>query len=185
MAAPVSNSAAAVRGAVGRRLGIVVAGVFAVAVIAVTVAVRLLEPTTASSFLVMVGGGMVGFVAGLVTAVGVHPPRAVGRIRARVAERDRAVDDAYLIEEMRWRWRKAAEGAGIGEFMYTPTGVTVSIPIVLRVQLRPTKRLTIRLRQGQLVRDIVAVQSRLCELMEAKGIRIARLSTDVVTVELW
>jgi hypothetical protein len=169
---------------VARRLGIVLAGVLAVAAAAVAVAVAL-GPTTASSFLVVVAGGLVGFIAGLATALGLRVPCHAERVRTWAAERNRAVDDAYLAGEIRWRWRNAAEGAGIGQLVYTPSGATVSVPPVLRVQLRPSTRLTVRLRPGQLVGDVVAVERRLRELMGANRIRIARLAADMVTIELW
>jgi hypothetical protein len=45
--------------------------------------------------------------------------------------------------------------------------------------------LTIRLREGQLLSDVVAVENRLRELMGVNGTHIARLRADVVTIELW
>jgi hypothetical protein len=169
---------------VARRLGIVFLSVSAVAAASVTVAMTLFEPTTASSFLVMVAGGLVGFTGGF-TAAGLRAPRRAERALPWATERDRAIDDEYLAGELRWRWRKAAEGAGISRGVRTPSGWTDSVPIVMRVQLRPFTMLTIRLREGQLLSDVVAVEKRLRELMGVNGTSIARLRADVVTIKLW
>ncbi len=169
---------------VARRLGIVFLGVFAVAAASVTVAMTLFEPTEASSFLVMVAGGLVGFTGGF-AAAGLRTTRHPERALPWAMERDRAVDDEYLAAELRWRWRKAAEGAGISRMVWTPSGWADSVPIVMRVRLRPITMLTIRLREGQLLSDVVAVENRLRELMGANGTYIARLRADVVTIELW
>jgi hypothetical protein len=59
------------------------------------------------------------------------------------------------------------------------------VPVVVRVQLRPFTRLTVRLRQGQHLSDIIAVEMRLRELMGANAIHIAPFSADLVTIELW
>jgi hypothetical protein len=169
---------------VARRVGFAFLGVFAVAASAVTIAVTLFEPTTASSFLVMAAGGLVGFTGGL-AAVALRAPRRAERVPTSATERDRAVDDEYLAGELRWRWRKAVEGAGISRMVWTPSGFSDSVPVVLRTQLRPFTRLTVRLRQGQDLSDIVAVERRLRELMGANGIHIAPLAAGVVTIELW
>jgi hypothetical protein len=97
---------------VARRFGIVFLGVFAVAAASVTVAMTLFEPTAVSPFLVMVAGGLVGFTGGL-AAAGLRAPHRAERALPWATERDRVVDDEYLAAELRWRWRKAAEGAGI------------------------------------------------------------------------
>lgn len=129
--------------------------------------------------------GLADFVADLAIAAGLRVARSAVGIPARTAERDRAVDDVYMEGEIRWRWRTAAEGSGIGWRVWTPSGWTVSVPLVLRVQLRPYTTLTVRLRPGQLISDIIAVQHRLRELMGANAIHIAPLAGDVVTIELW
>jgi hypothetical protein len=64
-------------------------------------------------------------------------------------------------------------------------GYWEAVPIVLRVQLRPFTRLTVRLRPGQLVSDIVAVEEQLRERMSAEKIRIEHVAADVVSIELW
>jgi hypothetical protein len=171
-------------GGVTRRRGFVFLGVVAAAASAVTVGVTLFEPTTTSSFVVMVAGGLVGFTGGLAAAV-LRMPRRVERAPTRATERERSVDDEYLTGELRWRWRKAVEGAGISKMVWTPSGFSDAVPVILRTQLRPFTRLTVRLRQGQDLSDLVAVERRLRELMGANGIHIAPLAGNVVTIELW
>jgi hypothetical protein len=107
------------------------------------------------------------------------------RVRKRVEERDRAIDDEYRAGEIRWRWREASIGAGLGQLVFTPSGATVSVPVVTRVQLRPTATLTVRLRPGQLAADIVAVQRRLAKLMGMQWVRVTPVAAGLVTVELW
>jgi hypothetical protein len=107
------------------------------------------------------------------------------RARRRAEERDRAADDAYQAGEIRWRWREASVGAGLGQLVFTPSGATVSVPVVTRVDLRPSTRLTVRLRPGQLAGDIVAAQRRLANLMGMQWIRVTPVAAGLVTVELW
>jgi hypothetical protein len=107
------------------------------------------------------------------------------RVRRRAAERERAVDDAHLAGEIRWRWREASIGAGLGDLVYTPSGATMSLPIVMRVDLRPVTTLTVRLRPGQLAGDVAAVQQRLADLMGMRWIRVTPRAAGLVTVELW
>jgi hypothetical protein len=107
------------------------------------------------------------------------------RVRRWAEERDRAVEDAYQAGEIRWRWREASMGAGLGQLVFTPSGATMSVPVATRVDLRPTTRLTVRLRSGQMARDIVAAERRLAELMGVRWIRVVPVSPGLVTVELW
>ncbi|MHA6619111.1 hypothetical protein [Pseudonocardia sp. DLS-67] len=163
----------------------VVLGGAAVVAVLTSLAAALFGVAPASSLLVVAAGGLAGFVAGRATAVAVPAPGVGERLRARAAERDRTIDDGYSEGEIRWRWRKAAEGAGLSRLVWTPTGPTDSVPLVLNVRLHPFPVLTVRLRPGQLVRDVVAVQERLRELMAARMIRITPVALDVVTIELW
>jgi hypothetical protein len=107
------------------------------------------------------------------------------RVRRRAEERDRAIDDAYQAGEIRWKWREASIGTGLGQLVFTPSGATVSVPVVTRVDLRPTTTLTVRLRPGQLARDVAAVQHRLANLMGKQWIRVTPRAAGLVTVELW
>ena len=161
----------------------VILGGAAVATAVIGLALALSGAGPASPIVVVAAGGLAGFVAGRVTAVPV--PRLGEGLRARAAARDRVVDDKYLEGEIRWRWRQAAEGAGIGWLVWATTGPTVSVPLVLSVRLRPFPVLTVRLRPGQLFSDIDAAKDRLRELMAAKQIRITPVAADVVTIELW
>jgi hypothetical protein len=156
----------------------------AVAAVATGLSIVLFGHPPASSILVVAAGGLAGFVAGRGTVAYV-PLSGLGvRLGARAAARDRATDAKYLEDEIRWRWRNAAEGAGLAWLVWTPSGAGYSVPLVLRVRLRPYPVLTVRLRPGQLIGDIVAAEDRLRELMAAKGIRIAPVAADVVTIEL-
>jgi hypothetical protein len=106
------------------------------------------------------------------------------RVRRWAEERDRAVEDAYQAGEIRWRWREASMGAGLGQLFFTPSGATTSVPVVTRVDVGPTTTLTVRLRHGQLADDIVAVERRIADLMGFRWIRVTPRSPGLVTVEL-
>lgn len=81
-------------------------------------------------------------------------------------------------------FRKAAERAGLDRLVFAPGGYWETVPVVQRVQLRPFTRLTVALRPGQTVKDIVAIQDRLRELMRAKEIYIEHLAAEFVNIEL-
>lgn len=107
------------------------------------------------------------------------------RVRRWAEERDRAIDDAYRAGEIRWQWREASIGAGLAQLVFTPSGATVSVPVVTRVDLESITTLTVRLRPGQLARDLAAVQTRLANLMGKQWIRVTPVAAGLVTVELW
>jgi hypothetical protein len=107
------------------------------------------------------------------------------RVRRWAEERDRAIDEAYRAGEIRWRWREASTGAGLGRLVFTPSGATMSVPVVTRVDLRGTTTLTVRLRSGQPANDIVAAQQRLADLMGVHWIRVTPLAPGLVSIELW
>ena len=106
-------------------------------------------------------------------------------VRRWVEDRDRAIDDAHRAGEMRWRWREAAAGADLGQLVFTPSGATVSVPVVTQVVLGDTVRLTVRLRPGQLACDIAAARPRLASLLGVRRISVTPLAPGLVSVELW
>src|SRR5205823_5817219 len=127
----------------------------AVAVVTTGLSTVLFRQPLELSLLVVVAGGLAGFLSGRATgatnAAAVPVAHLGDRLRARAAARDRAVDTRYQEEEIRWRWRTAAEGAGLSWLVWTPAGAGYSVPLVLKVRLRPFPMLTVRLRPGQLV----------------------------------
>jgi hypothetical protein len=165
--------------------GLVLAGTLIAAAAAVAVEFTL-RGTTTASLLVIAAWGVAGFIAGRATAVGLRVVRPAERVKTWAADRQRTTDDEYVASELGWRWRKAAEGAGIGRLVWAPSGPWVTVPLVVGVDLRPPfTRLKVQLRPGQIIDDLIAVQERLRALMGANGIRIRRLAADFVTVELW
>lgn len=190
---PATGGFAVEPGRAARRLVILLAGVLGVAGVAVAVAILILGPTASWIVLGMVAGLLVGFVAGLGRTLYLlrSPGSAVGfRTRDWVTGRgwvaDRtSVDDKDLAQEIQARWRSAAEGAGLGRLVTAPGGFWIRVPVVQRVQLRPFTKLTVRLWDGQLASDIVAVQDRICESMRARQIRVETIGADVISVELW
>ncbi|OLT00027.1 hypothetical protein BJF90_36730 [Pseudonocardia sp. CNS-004] len=160
-------------------------GGIAVAAVTSGLAVLLFGQSSVPALLVVAAGGLAGFVAGRATVVDVPAPRIGLQLRSRAAARERSVDDRYLEGELRARWRQAAEGTGLARLVWPASGPAVSVPVVLSVRLRPYRVLMVRLRPGQLVGDVVAVQERLRRLMDARAIRISEVARDVVRVELW
>lgn len=114
-----------------------------------------------------------------------HRPRPAERVPTRATRTRQRHHDDYLAGELRWRLRKAVEGAGASRMVSTPSEFSDAVLVVLRTQLRPFTRLTVRLRDGQDLSDLVAVQHRLRDLMGANGIHIAPLAAYVVTIDLW
>jgi len=134
--------------------------------------------------LVMVAAALFGFTGGLSAALLRAPARPVW-VPGQLTARDRAIDDSDLAGELRWRWRKACEGAGVSRMTWTPSGWSEAVPVVVRTTLRPVPSLTVRLRPDQDIRDVLAARHRLAQLMRVNQLVITPLSIDIVRIELW
>lgn len=102
----------------------------------------------------------------------------------RARRRDRAADDAQLIGDIKWQWRQACEQSGLGRMIYTPSGPTMSFPLIGRVDLGPPVTFTVRREHGQLLADFEAAAPRVAVAMGVAGIRVRPLAADWIVIEL-
>jgi hypothetical protein len=105
-------------------------------------------------------------------------------LRARALDRDRAIDDAQRVADIKWQWRKACEVSGLGRLVYTPSGPSMSMPVIGRVELGPPTTITVRLQPGQLPDDIRAVAPRIAAAMSVARIDVRSLAAEWVAIEL-
>lgn len=95
------------------------------------------------------------------------------------------VHDAGIeLDSLRWAWRRAAEGTGLGRRVDTVTGPTISVPTVERVEFGPPTRLVVRLLPGQLPADVVAAGGRIAPALGADRLRVQAHGHGRVVVEL-
>ena len=104
--------------------------------------------------------------------------------RNRAAQRDRAVVDAQRIGDIKWQWRQACELSGLGQLMFTPSGQSMSIPLIGQITLGPPTSFTVRLRPGQLLSDVEDAEPQISEAMSVQRIVVSRLPGEWVRIEL-
>lgn len=95
-----------------------------------------------------------------------------------------AHDGVMELDSLRWSWRLAAEGTGLGRRVDTPSGPTITSPVVERVEHGPPLRLVVRLLPGQLPADVVAAGGRIAPALGADRLRVRAHGHGRVLVEL-
>lgn len=91
---------------------------------------------------------------------------------------------AVEVDRLRWAWRCAAEGTGLSRRVDTPTGPTISVPVVERAEPGPPMRFIVRLLPGQLPADVVAAGGRIAPALGADRLRVRAHGHGRVLVEL-
>ena len=84
-------------------------------------------------------------------------------------------DEAQRLVDLRFRWQQACEHVGLGLTMYTPSGITVSVPRIAHAHFGSPVSFTVRLRPGQKAADIAAAAPRLARALRVAGLRVALL----------
>lgn len=104
----------------------------------------------------------------------------------RVRARDRAdrFGDLRERDDLTHAWRDACEGADLCRRVDTPTGVTVSTPKVVSVELGAVRTLTVRLLAGQVPADFRRAAPRLAPHMGAVAMRVTPVGFWHTRVEL-
>ena len=100
----------------------------------------------------------------------------------------RARIEAERLAALRHEWQEACRHVGLGLTVYTPSGVTVSVPRVARADFGPPVSFTVALRPGQRAADIRAAAPRLALALGVGGLRVTRRSpgwVDVVVTGPW
>ena len=107
-----------------------------------------------------------------------------GGHQRRSQERDLRADRVDTVQQIAWSWRKACEGAGLSQSIYTPSGHAVAVPRVGRITLGPPTLITLQPRPGQTREGIAALGPSLAAMMGVSEIRVWDLAPGWVTVEL-
>lgn len=100
--------------------------------------------------------------------------------RARRRERERA--DAEMIGEIRWQWRSACTGSSLAQIVYTPSGPTRAIPMIGDVDLGPPVVLTVRMRPGQRIDDLIAAAPSIAPALNATALQVTPLVQNWVRI---
>jgi hypothetical protein len=95
---------------------------------------------------------------------------------------ERARVEAERVAALRADWQQACQHVGLGLMIYTPTGVTVSVPRLVRADLGPPVSFTVWLRPGQRAADIRAAAPRLALALGVAGLRVTRREAGWVNV---
>ncbi|MDD7920150.1 hypothetical protein [Actinomycetospora callitridis] len=95
-----------------------------------------------------------------------------------------AAAEARARGEIRWIWNEVCSGAHLARRV-VPTGTgSFEPPRLGRIRLGPPTTLTVQLRPGQLLADLLAVDDRLAAAFGVTDIEIRRLAGDWLLVEL-
>jgi hypothetical protein len=93
--------------------------------------------------------------------------------------------EAERLAVLRYDWKQACHHVGLGLVIYTPSGVTVSVPRIARADFGPPVSFTVELRPGQRTADIRDASPRLALALGAAGLRVTDRGAgwvDVVVV---
>lgn len=95
---------------------------------------------------------------------------------------ERARAEAQRTAALRADWQQACHHVGLGLMIYTPSGITVSVPRIVRVDWGTPVSFTVRLRPGQLAADIRAVAPRLAVALGVASLLVTEREAGWVTV---
>lgn len=90
--------------------------------------------------------------------------------------------EAQRLAVLQYRWQEACHHAGLGLMIYTPSGVTVAVPRVMRADFDAPVSFTVALRPGQRAADIRAAEPRLARALGVAGFRVDEHEAGWVTV---
>jgi hypothetical protein len=90
--------------------------------------------------------------------------------------------EAQQLAALQYRWQEACRHIGLGLTVYTPSGVTVSVPRVMRADFGAPMSFTVALRPGQRAADIRAAEPRLARALGVPGFRVDEREAGWVTV---
>ena len=82
--------------------------------------------------------------------------------------------EAGRLASLRYQWQQACAHVGLGLTVYTPSGVTVSVPRIERADFGLPMSFTVRLRPGQRASDIRAVERKLAAALGVAGLRVSQ-----------
>jgi hypothetical protein len=89
---------------------------------------------------------------------------------------------AERLAVLRYDWQEACQHVGLGLMIYTPTGVTVSVPRIAHADFGPPVSFTVRLRPGQRASDVRSAERELAAALGVAGLRIAHREPGCVNV---
>jgi hypothetical protein len=94
----------------------------------------------------------------------------------------RARVEAQQLAALQYRWQEACRHVGLGLTVHTPSGVTVSVPRVMRADFGTPMSFTVALRPGQRAADIRVAEPRLARALGVPGFRVDERAAGWVTV---
>jgi hypothetical protein len=128
-------------------------------------------------------------MSGLRRRLGRSDDRGWGRgwLRSdRARERDRKFSEDEQIKALKWQWRVACQRSPVGRMIYTPSGVTIAIPIIKHIDLGPPIRMRVQLSSGQTADDLIKAAPSIASAMNVAALHVATLTPPwvLVTVRL-
>jgi hypothetical protein len=89
---------------------------------------------------------------------------------------------AERLAVLRYDWQEACHHVGLGLVIYTPSGVTISVPRIAHADFGPPVSFTVRLRPGQRASEIRSAERELAAALGVPGLRITPREPGWVTV---
>jgi len=85
------------------------------------------------------------------------------------------MEAAEQVAALQWQWRKACEESPLKRLIYTPSGVTISIPTIESINLGPPIILKIKMRPGQTIDSLVAAAPSIAASMNVPALHVSTL----------
>jgi hypothetical protein len=86
------------------------------------------------------------------------------------------METALQVAALQWQWRKACEESALKRLIYTPSGVTISIPTIEHIDLGPPITLRIKMRPGQTIDSLVAAAPSVAASMNVPALHVTTLT---------
>ena len=102
--------------------------------------------------------------------------------RARQRDRERA--DAEMVSEVHWQWRSACATTPLAPIIYTPSGATRAVPVIVHVDLGPPIALIVKVRPGQAVADFTAAAPTIAAALDVAELEVTRVGLRWVRIVL-
>jgi len=80
------------------------------------------------------------------------------------------------MSELRYQWRCACNVTPLGRMIYTPSGVSTTIPVIGQIDLGPPTTFTVKMRPGQTLDDYRKAAPSIASTLHVAGVHVSPMS---------
>jgi len=89
-----------------------------------------------------------------------------------------------MVSEVHWQWRSACATTPLAPIIYTPSGATRAVPVIVHVDLGPPIALIVKVRPGQAVADFTAAAPTIAAALDVAELEVTRVGLHWVRIVL-